>query len=387
MKTYVQMMFLVSLALLCCLLTGFQCGSTEMTSAKLYIQRSDWVNAEKSLEKEVAKNPANAEAWYNLGFARYQMKKYDGMLDAFDQSLKAGSEFAKNISDAKMSAWAQSFNTGVSFQNKMVTASKDSLSILGKEAVDCYQVAVKINPDSASTYQNLAALYHTLGQADDEISTWQKAREKKNDPVFTTYLIKALIARSEDDRAKGDTVSSKKYMDKAITEVQGALNNQPDDPDLLATMINLYIEAGRVNEAMPYIRKQVEKNPANKIAQNNLGLLLLQSDNFDEAIQHFDAALNVDSVYEEALRNGAVAYMKLGEKMKDEATKNAGKNTPVDKAYTEKFKQAVVLLERLVRSKPDNADFWDALATAYGNAGMFKDAERAVRKADSIRKK
>ncbi|MGA9364528.1 MAG: hypothetical protein WBW16_09195, partial [Bacteroidota bacterium] len=46
---------------------GFQCGTTEMTSARLYIQKSDWDNAIRNLESELAKNPTNEEAWYLLG--------------------------------------------------------------------------------------------------------------------------------------------------------------------------------------------------------------------------------------------------------------------------------------------------------------------------------
>ena len=54
--------------------TGFQCGSAESTSAKLYIQRGDLEAAEASLKKEVDKNPANAEAWWLLGHTRVDRK-------------------------------------------------------------------------------------------------------------------------------------------------------------------------------------------------------------------------------------------------------------------------------------------------------------------------
>ena len=57
-----------------------------------------------------------------------------------------------------------------------------------------------------------------------------------------------------------------------------------------------------------------------------------------------------------------------------------------DKAYVEKFKTAVTYLERLTRANDKDPNVWDALATAYGNAGMFKEAKKAIEKADELRK-
>jgi hypothetical protein len=45
-------------------LTGFQCGSAETTSAKLYMQQKNWAKAEESLLKELSKNEKNEEAQY-----------------------------------------------------------------------------------------------------------------------------------------------------------------------------------------------------------------------------------------------------------------------------------------------------------------------------------
>src|SRR5258708_12143431 len=66
-------------------LNGFQCGSAESTSAKLYMQRQDWAGAERVLLKEVANNPNNAEAWQMLGEVRRNLGNTKGMLEAYDK--------------------------------------------------------------------------------------------------------------------------------------------------------------------------------------------------------------------------------------------------------------------------------------------------------------
>jgi len=58
---------------------GFDCSSTEMTSAKLYIQQKNYDKALESLQKEVAKNPQSAEGYYYLGYVYGEKDQYGQM--------------------------------------------------------------------------------------------------------------------------------------------------------------------------------------------------------------------------------------------------------------------------------------------------------------------
>jgi tetratricopeptide (TPR) repeat protein len=93
--------------------TGFQCASAEVTGAKVYMQRQDWVNAEKQLLKEVENNPKNDEAWFLLGYVRGEQKNYKGMLEAFNKSLEISNRFEKDIANFKLKYWVDNFNAGV----------------------------------------------------------------------------------------------------------------------------------------------------------------------------------------------------------------------------------------------------------------------------------
>jgi len=100
MRTQLLFISLLVIAAVVCSV-GFQCGSTEMTSARLYIQRSDWDNAIRNLETELAKNPNNEEAWYLLGRVKGEKTDFKGMNDAFDHALKIGQTYAKDIHDVR----------------------------------------------------------------------------------------------------------------------------------------------------------------------------------------------------------------------------------------------------------------------------------------------
>ncbi len=374
------------------IITGFQCGSSEMTTAKLAYSQHNLEKADSSFAKEVEKNPANAEAWYYLGRVRLDRGNYAGMIEAYKQSLAAGKEFEPRIIEDKKFAWAQMLNKGVGYHNRSVSMEKDpslkdSAADYRKMAIDTYKLAIQINPDSSITYQNLAVDEHLSGNYDEEIVYLKKALETKQSPELTMMVINAYIQKAENAKKAGKTTEAAENFNQAIAAMTAARAANPGDEEMLGTLINVYIEAGRTKDALPLIKEAVEKDPKNKVYQNDLGLLLLDQQNYEEAVRHFDAAIAADSTFDQGLRNGAVAYMKLGQKMKEEAEAKAGPKGKVDKSYVEKFKRAVVLLEKLNSLKPNQTDFLEALATAYANAGMYKQAEAKMKAADALRKK
>src|SRR5512140_2550402 len=97
--------------------TGFQCGSAELTSAKLYINQKQYDKAEASLVKELQKNDKNEEAWYLLGQVRMEMKNYNGMLEAYKKSLELSDTHKAEIARNRLAVWAMMYNEGVKNYN------------------------------------------------------------------------------------------------------------------------------------------------------------------------------------------------------------------------------------------------------------------------------
>jgi len=65
--------------------TGFQCSSTELTSAKLYIQQKNYDKALEVLKKDVEKNPQSDEGYYLMGGIYGEKGQYDQMVDAYNK--------------------------------------------------------------------------------------------------------------------------------------------------------------------------------------------------------------------------------------------------------------------------------------------------------------
>ncbi len=395
---YSAIISVLCLLLVGLMITGFQCSSSELTSAKLYMSQKNYQRADTSLTKELSINPQNPEAWYLLGRVKLELGEYDKMADAFDKSLENSKEYEKDISDAKRYVWQLSVNKGASLYNRSSVleheasgTKNDSVRIYRQEAAESYKTALRMNPDSAITYTNLAIDQLALDNYDDAITTLNSGIQHTHAVTLDTMLIDAyrsklndLNTKIIDAEAKKDKEAENNLFSQAITSVNQARQLFPENTELMAIQTDFYVRSGRAEEAKPSIREALQKDPTNKISHYNLGVLLLQSDSLDGAISEFEAALKTDPSYDVALQNAAVAYMKLGDK-KRKANQEAGAKE--DKSYRTYFKKAADYFEQLTKIKPDDPAIWEYLASAYANADMVSKAKEALKKADELRKK
>ena len=76
---------------------GFQCSSTELTSARLYIQQKNFDRALEVLQDEVTKNPKSDEGYFLLGHVYGETGEMENMIDAYDKSMGISNKFSKEI--------------------------------------------------------------------------------------------------------------------------------------------------------------------------------------------------------------------------------------------------------------------------------------------------
>jgi superkiller protein 3 len=180
MKNLFTIMILSCMALL--FLPGFQCGSPELTSAKLYIQQKNWDKALEAAEKEVKNNPKSVEGWFVLGNIRGEKKDWKGMVDAFNECLKLDPvTHKKEIENKIRYEWAQAFNSGVTNINKI----KDNKEA-GAKAINDFKTAIILIPDSIGSYMNLAYSYQAINDKENALKTYETVASQKQD--FHTYL-------------------------------------------------------------------------------------------------------------------------------------------------------------------------------------------------------
>jgi tetratricopeptide (TPR) repeat protein len=220
MKKHIVVGMLIVSALSLALM-GFQCSSAEITSAKLYIQRKDFSNAETQLMKEVSKNPKNEEAWFLLGQVRFEMKDYKGMKDAFVKASEAGIKFKKEIAQQTVAVWARLFNDGVEKINK----AEDPAGF--DAAIEAFNMAIYVLPDSVVNYQNLGLAIYRKGDLEGAIAPLTLAFEKANSVYAIRILNSIYMSRATDHKAKfieenRDIIEEAKNVDQVREKIKAA---------------------------------------------------------------------------------------------------------------------------------------------------------------------
>lgn len=376
-------LFVVAFLMLSMLFVGYQCGSTEITSAKLYIQQKNFDKAIDVLQKEVTKNPKSDEGYYLLGYVQGEQGNFNEMVNSYDKSLAISKSFEKNINDSRKYFWAQAFNRGVSLYQKGVKAADpDSAKIYYDKSISDFNSALRIEPDSADTYKNLAFVYLSKGDNEAAIAPLKQLinREKALDGykfLGEIYYVNGtnLKAQDKNDEAKAE-------FNKSIDVLEEGLKNYPDDPEMLVTLSTAYIGADRSKEAIDKYKKLVEAKPEEKNIRYNYGVLLLGADDFAGAETQFKKAIDIDPAYDNAIYNLGVTYLKWGTYL----NKKSDEEGKVSDEYKSKYQAALPYLEKAVEMPDANSQTWELLGKVYSVLGMTDDAATAFKKADEMRK-
>jgi tetratricopeptide (TPR) repeat protein len=362
---------------------GSSCGSTELTSARLYISQKNFDKALEVLQKEVIKNPKSDEGYFLLGQVQGEKGDYKAMTESFNKSLDISSIYKKEIDSFKKYYWAQAFNKGVSnFQRGNKSADTDSVKILYDKSVADFENALMIEPDSADTYKNLALIYLSKGDNEGAIKPLQELinREKALDGY--KFLGEIYSVNGANLKNQGKDAESVTAYNKSIEVLEEGLKYHPNNAELLVTLSTSYIGAGRSSEAIDKYKKLVEVQPNEKNIRYNYGVLLLTANDFAGAETQFKEALVLDPAYENASYNLGVTYVKWGSFLSKEADE---KGTNSDE-FKEKYRAALPYLEKTCQTETATSQNWEILGKVYGVLGMTKEAEQAFKKADEMRK-
>jgi Flp pilus assembly protein TadD len=159
-----------------------------------------------------------------------------------------------------------------------------------QEAIDQYQIALRIKPDYADAHYNLGYALAKQGHLNEGLSHFTEALrlEPKNLKALNNIgVVLVLQERFED----------------AMDVFKKALKLDPTDADVHNNLGYALKSRGKLNEAGEHFSAALHVNPEHAGAHNNLGLVLMRRGHFEAAQMHFSRALEISPNYEEARRN------------------------------------------------------------------------------------
>jgi tetratricopeptide (TPR) repeat protein len=369
--------------------TGFQCASTELTSAKLYIQQKNYDKALEVLKKDVEKNPQSDEGYFLMGDIYGEKGQYDQMVVAYNKSLAISKTYEKDITNKKIHFWYTLTQSGASYFKRVATnKNQDSVKVNLDKAANSFENAVMILPDSAYTYYLLSLVYMSQQKYDQAIAPLEKYKDLGKTPEGYVYLgsiyydkgnrLKDTYAKSKNVQ---DSISYMENFNKSISVLEEGRTKYPNDSKLLGTLSSAYVAANKLSVAIDAFKSLAENDPK-KENLYNYGVVLLGADKYEEAVKQFNKALDLDPKYQNAIYNIAVCYVKWGTEINKEAEVKGDKGD----AYKEKYRQAIPYLEHYTQIDNNDIKVWDLLGKVYAIVGMPDKAKDAYDKVDQLRK-
>ena len=305
--------------------------SPELAQAEDAIEKKDYAAAEPLLQNVAAADPANYQAWFDLGFVYNALGKTADSIaayrksvaakpDVFESNLNLGLVLAKtgqpeaeqflraattlkptaNVDEGHARAWlslahvlenSKPEGAIAAYQQAAALAPKDIEPHLSAgqlfekqnrfaDAVQEYKQALAIDPNSADALTGLANI-DMRGQrwADAEEDLHRLVALRPNDAPARMQLGRVLAAAGHDD--------------EAIQELQTAVKLAPSDIAAKRDLADLCASAKKFGLAEAQYDDLLATHPNDADLHHGLGKVLMKENKYSEAQQEFLAAVKL----------------------------------------------------------------------------------------------
>ena len=264
-------------------------------------------------------------------------------------------------SGENLEAW-ELLNKGVSLDN------------LGhhREAIQCYDEALQLNPQDSKVYNNRGTAYRALGQHEQALKDYDKAIELN--PWYPhAYNNRGLAYRAL------------KQYEQAVKDFDMVIQLHPWYPYAYNHRGLVYRALGQPEKAIQDFDMSIRLNPKDADSHNNRGLVYGALGDHERAIEDFTEAIRLDPTNAKTSYNRGLAYQMLGKS--DEAIHDFDEAIRLDPAYSKAYFNrgiAVAALGQLLRSlkdlneairlDPEYPHFYNTRGLVYRATGQMEKA-------------
>ncbi len=323
-------------------------------------------DALKYFQQGLQRDPHNTSCLFNIGFIEERQGNYARAEELFQQALRSTPDFPEAL---------------VELANLRAKDKKYA------EAVDLLRRFVKVARDPADGYYKLAMAERNLHQtaaAQRDLSVFQTlSKNAAAGPYPYQHLFDYL-----DNRSK---LSAQERTQMDVAELNEQIKKHPGRPQDLYLLAETYLKLGQTADARATI-VQLDQNSADDYRmQAGIGVLLARFRLFDDAIQHFQAALRGNPDSDDVKFDLADAYFRKGRFADALATaQTVSPSGQQDDAYLsllgdieahvgDTIKAAEIFRSAITRN-PDNDQYYLSLALVQLRGNEPAGAEQTLQK-------
>ena len=219
-----------------------------------------------------------------------------------------------------------------------------------QQAKDCYQQAVKIDPEYGDAHYNLAKIWTHLDNP-----------ENAADSLNLAYKFQPDLATPQQHYELGQTLETQKKPGRAIASYRRAIDRQTDFWAAYQALGQLLIKQGRTKGAIALYRQGIGQDPQQPQLHLGLGQALAALKQSSQAIKSFQTAAKLDP-------NSAEIYYHWG----------------LTLAQAQKFTQAEKRYQKAIALQENYAQAYYQLAKLWESQGKQKQAISAYQKVNAI---
>jgi tetratricopeptide (TPR) repeat protein len=333
----------------------------DLTQAEDDIEKKDYASAEPLLKKVVAADPANYQAWFDLGFVSNALGNTQDAIAAYRRSVAA-----------KPDVFESNLNLGL-----ILAKSGDPDAQKFLRAATTLKPTANVDEGHARAWLSLAHVLES-GSPGDAIAAYGQAA--------------ALEPKNPEPRLSAGVLLEKenRFAD-AEQQYKQALAIDPASADGLTGLTNIYMRGNRFADAAEVLRKLVSLRPNDAAAHMELGRVLAAAGKNEDAIAELQTAAKLapdDLTVQRDLADlysttkkydqAEAQYRSLLAANANDAELHYGLG--VAELNEKKFPQAQQELLAAVKLKPDFGAAYGDLAVA---ASENKNYELAIKAADA----
>jgi tetratricopeptide (TPR) repeat protein len=255
------------------------------------------------------------------------------------------------------------------------------------EAESLLKDFVRVGHNPATGYYKLAMVernLHQMDAADKDLKTFQAlSKNASTGPLPFQHLFDFLDSRSKLDPGSRDQLD--------IADLTDQIQKHPDQTEDLYFLAEAYLKSGKMDEAANAIEKLDELITNDYRTLTGMGVLLARYHLYDDAIRHFQAALQVNPGSDEVEFDLADAYFR--KRLYAEALDAAGKVSEVDRkddaylallgdiyAHRGDAARAADIFRDAIQRNPDDDQNYLALALLDFRSNNLADAKQVLLK-------
>ena len=241
-------------------------GQHSLVLFEIYFDNKDNINAAKVSDRMIASLPEDWRGYYSRSLVFMDESDYESAVSI----LAPVSETFSNI-----------------FSVQYILGLCYSRIKMNDEAIDFYNRALTIRPNSINVLHSIAILYDDIGEwvKSDKIYDQLIDNDPKDAQAFNNYAY-SLVERNKD-------------LKRALIYAKKAVELEPKNPSYLDTIGWAYFKMDDLKRAKKYIRQSIEIQDDNSVVLEHFGDILMKSNDSVNALFYYKKAFEFDNENQE----------------------------------------------------------------------------------------